>query len=192
MKRDFLEVYHQQVAKLNQSDQKVAFVFGENNNYHQIGNGYKELDITVRKNDETNFQYDDPERLLNNSFAFCIKEARLSTTIRNDIEHNQFCGQVSTIMRVISNKDGDLLSQIDNINKNDIPVLDRLVDLPPQIKSTPHQKKLINNHTDANKGKRKRYLNLEDIFGFCKTFEKVTKNLGFSLMFKTADLQDVI
>ena len=51
---------------------------------------------------------------------------------------------------------------------------------------------LINNHTDANKGKIKGYLYLEDIFGFCKTFKKVTKNLGFHLSFKTYDLQDII
>ena len=56
-------------------------------------------------------------------------------------------------MRAISNKDGDLLSQFDNINENDIPVLNRLADLPTQFQSTPHQKMLINNHTDANKGK---------------------------------------
>ena len=51
---------------------------------------------------------------------------------------------------------------------------------------------LIDNHTDANKGKIKGYLYLEDIFGFYKTFNKVTKNLGFHLMFKTNDLQDNI
>ena len=95
-------------------------------------------------------------------------------------------------MRAISNKNGDLLSQFDNINENDIPVLERLTDLPPQIRSTPHQKMLINNHTDANKGKIKGYLYLEDIFGFCKSFKKVTQNLGFHLMFKTNDLQDII
>ena len=51
---------------------------------------------------------------------------------------------------------------------------------------------LINNHTDANKGKIKGYLYLEDIFGFCKTFKKVTKNLGFHLSLKTNDLEDII
>ena len=51
---------------------------------------------------------------------------------------------------------------------------------------------LIDNHTDTNKGKIKGYLYLEDIFGFCKTFKKVTKNLGFHITFKTNDLQDVI
>ena len=177
---------------MNQSDQNIEFIFGENNNYHQIGNAYLEFNLTVRKNDTTNFHNDDPVRLVNNGFAYCFKEARLSTSLGSDIEINNFCGQVSTIMRVISNKNGDIVSQFDNINENDIPVLNRIADLPTQIQSTPHQKMLINNHIDANKGKIKRYLYLEDIFGFCKTFKKVTKNLGFHLSFKTNDLQDII
>ena len=192
IKRDFTKIYHQQGAQLNQSDQNIEFIFGENNNYHQIGNGYLEFNITVRKNDTTNFHIEDPIRLVNNAYAFCFKEGRLSTTIGSDIEHNKFCRQISTIMRVISNKDDDLLSQFGNINENDIPLLERLADLPPQIRSTPHQKMLIDNHLDANKGKIKGYLYLEDNFGFCKTFKKVTKNLGFHLTFKTANLQDII
>ena len=51
---------------------------------------------------------------------------------------------------------------------------------------------LINNHTDANKCKIKGYLYLEDIFGFCKTFKKVTKILRFHLTFKTNDLRNII
>ena len=192
IKRDFTKIYHRQGDQLNQSDQNIEFIFGENNNYHQIGNSYLEFNLTVRKNDTTNFHNDDPIRLVNNGFAYCFKEARLSTSIGGDIEINKFCGQISTIMRAISNKDGDLLSQFDNINENDIPVLNRLADLPVQIRDTPHQKMLINNHTDVNKGKIKGYLYLEDIFGFCKTFKKVTKNLGFHLQFKTNDLQDII
>ena len=192
IKRDFTKIYHRQGDQLNQSDQNIEFIFGENNNYHQIGNAYLEFNITVRKHDTTNFHNDDPVRLVNNGFAFCFKEARLSTSLGSDIEINKFCGQVSTIMRVISNKDGDLVSQFDNINENDIPVLNRLADLPVQIRDTPHQKMLINNHIDANRGKIKGYLHLEDIFGFCKTFKKVTKNLGFHLQFKTNDLQDII
>ena len=95
-------------------------------------------------------------------------------------------------MRVISNKDGDFLTQFDNNNENDIPILERLADLPPQNRSTPHQKVLIDNYADANKGKIKGYLYLEDMFGFCRTFKKVTKNLGFHLTFKTNDLQNII
>ena len=80
----------------------------------------------------------------------------MSTTIGSDIEINKFCGQVSTVMRVITNKDGGLLSQFDKFNGNDFPVLERLAYLPPQIRSTPHQKVLLNNHTYANKGQNKR------------------------------------
>ena len=51
---------------------------------------------------------------------------------------------------------------------------------------------LIDIYTDANKGKIKGYIYLEGIFGFCQTFKKVTKNLGFHLTFKTYDLQNII
>ena len=144
------------------------------NNYHQIGNADLEFNITVRKNDTTSFHYDDPIRLVKIAFAVCFKEARLSTTIGGDIETNKFRGPVSTNMKVISNKDGDLSSQFDNINENDIPLLEQLANLPPQIRSTPHQNMLINNHTDANRSKTKGHLYLEDNFDFCKTFKKVT------------------
>ena len=95
-------------------------------------------------------------------------------------------------MKVISNKDGDLLSEFDNISENDSPILEQLANLPPQIRSTPHQKMLIDNHTDANKGKIKEYLYLEDFFGFRKTFKEVTENLGFHITFKTNDLKNII
>ena len=101
VKREFLKVYHQQGAQLNQSDHNIEIIFGENNNYHQIGNAYLKFDKTVRKSDSTNFHYDHPIRLVNNAFAFCFKEARLSTTLGSDNKTNNFCGQVSTIMRDI-------------------------------------------------------------------------------------------
>ena len=81
------------------------------------------FNITVRKNDGTKFHREDPIRLVNKGYAFCFKEARLSITIGSDIEHNKFCRQVSTIMKVISNKDDDLVSQFGNINEKDIPLL---------------------------------------------------------------------
>ena len=49
-------------------------------------------------------------------------------------------------MKVISKKDGELLSQFDNVNQTDIPILSRFTDLPPQIRSTPHQKMFICKH----------------------------------------------
>ena len=93
-KIDFSKMYHRQGDQLNQSDQIIEFIFGGNNNYDQIGNAYLELNITVRKNDGTNFHNDDPVRLVNNAFAYCFKEARLSTSLGSDIEINKFCGQI--------------------------------------------------------------------------------------------------
>ena len=81
VKRDFLKVYHQRGAQLNQPDQNIKFTFSETNNYHQIANAYLEFDLRVRKSDTTNFHNEDSIRLVNNAFAFCFKETRLSTTI---------------------------------------------------------------------------------------------------------------
>ena len=98
IKRDTTTINHRQGGQLNQSDQNIEFNFGENNNYHQIGNAFLEINITVRKNDTTNFQDDDPVRSVKKGFAYCFNEARLTTSIGGDIEINRFCGQVPTIM----------------------------------------------------------------------------------------------
>ena len=97
IKRDFSKIYHRQGHQLNQSDQKFEFIFGENNNYHQIGNAYLEFNITVRNNDCTNFHDNDPIRLVSNALAFYFKEARLTSSVGGDIEINKFCGPISTI-----------------------------------------------------------------------------------------------
>ena len=73
IKRDFTKINHRQGDQLNQSDQNFEFIFGENNNYHQVGNAYLEFNITVRKNDDTNFHLEDPVRLVINAYAFCFK-----------------------------------------------------------------------------------------------------------------------
>ena len=74
IKRDFTKIYHRQGDQLNQSDQNIEFIFGENNIYHQIGNGFLEIIITVLKNDDTTFHYDDPVRLVNIGFAVVSKK----------------------------------------------------------------------------------------------------------------------
>ena len=180
VKRDFTKVYHQSGANLNDVNQNVEFIFWENNNYHQIGNAYLEFDITVR-NTAGNFTNASVIRLVNNAFSYCFKEANLATTGGMDIETNKYVGPVSTIMRMITSKDSDLSSYFD---KNGESVLDN---------DNPLKKILINNHPqEVNKGKIKGQLALEHIFGFCKTFKKITKNLGFHLIFKMNDLQDIV
>ena len=73
-KRDLTKTYHRQRDQLKQSDHNIEFIFGENNNYHQIGNAYLEFNIKVPKNDDTNFYYDDPVLLVKNEFAFFSKK----------------------------------------------------------------------------------------------------------------------
>ena len=138
VKRDYIRIYHQQGASLNDPDQNVEFIFGENTNYHQIGNAYLDFDVTVRDpagafNDASKI------RLMNNALAYCFEEAILSTTGGSDLEHNKYAGQVSTIMRLLTSKDSDLSSCFDKTGKsplNDKNLLKRL---------------LINNHTVAKK-----------------------------------------
>ena len=114
IKRKFLKSYHQKAANLIDFDQNIALIFGGKNNYHQIGNAYlqyemkKEKDVAVAANRV--LVDGDAIRLVNNAFAFCFKEARLSTTGGSDIKHDKYVGQVIKIIRVLTSKDGGLLS----------------------------------------------------------------------------------
>ena len=151
MKRDFLKVYHQQGAQLNDPDQNIEFIFGENNNYHQVGNAYLEFDITVSNPTPSPPVFDDnsPIRLTNNGFSYVFKETRLSTSTA-DLEHNKYVGQISTIMRIVSSRDGDLLSQFDNIDEK---LGDDEHATTAIIQDTSLHKMLIANHeNDTNRG----------------------------------------
>ena len=184
IKRVFIKVYHQQGAQLNDPDQKIEFIFGDNNNYHQIGNSYLQFDITVRPQRAADaFGEDSPITLVNIAFAHCFKEGVINTTGGMEIENIKFLGQVSTIMKSLTSKVGDLLSQFDNIIEGETE---------DNIRSTSLHKMLISNHIQANRGKIKGQLPLEDVFGFCKTFKKITKKLGFHITLKTNDLQNII
>ena len=118
VKRDFSKIYFQQGAQLNDPDQKIEFIFGENINYHQIGNSRLEFDISVR--DLTaGFNANAEIILLKNAFVFCFKEVLIATTGGLDIEHVKPLGQSSNIMRCLASKNGDLLLLFDKINDGD-------------------------------------------------------------------------
>ena len=150
--------------------------------YHQVGYSQLAFDIAARKANGNNFNFTkvpattDLIRLVNNAFAHCFKEETTSTTGGMEIEQVKFLGQVSTIMRALTSKDGDLLSRFDNIDETEAG-----------SNITSLKQMLFNNHTQANIGKIKGHLPLEHMFGFCKTFEKIPKNLGFHLTFRTND-----
>ena len=110
IKRDFIKIYHQHGAEVNNENQNINFYFGENLNYIQIGNAYLEIDIEVRKADRTNFAKAVEIRLVNNGLAYIFQEGRLSTSAGTEIEHNKNLGIVSTILRLLTQKNGDLSS----------------------------------------------------------------------------------
>ena len=149
IKRDFLKVYHQHEAQLNIADQNIEYIFGESNNYHQIGNAYLDIDITVKaQNAADAFVDDSPIRFTINGFSYKFQEARLSSST-TDLQHNKYVGHISTNMRVISTRDGDLLSQFDKINEeigaNEAATSDN-------IRSNSLNKMLITNYeNDANR-----------------------------------------
>ena len=180
IKRDFTKVYHQQGANLNDSNQNIEFIFGENNNYHQIGNSFLQFDINVR-NTAGDFTNVSDIRIINIAFVFCFKQATLATTGESDLEDIRYVGQVSTIMRMITSKDSDSSSCFDRTGEKALHNIN------------PLKQVLINKQTvEVNKRKIKAQLPLEHKFGLCKTFEKKNKNLGFHLTFKMNDLQDII
>ena len=147
---------------MNNFDQNIEFIFGENNNYHQVGNAYLQYEMKIERGVAVaaNRVHVDADviRLVNNAFSYCFKGARMSTTRGSDIEHNKYCGQISTIMRASTSKDGALLSLFDKIDES-----------PDEIGITSLHHHLNNTHdVAANKGKIKGYLSFNTSLDFVK------------------------
>ena len=177
IKRDFIEIYHQHGAEVNNENQNNKIYSGENLNYIPIGNAYLEFDILVRKADGTNFAKADNIRLVNNGLAYIFQEGRLSTSAGTEIEHNKNLGNVSPIMRLLTQKDADLSSYFDKVDETEAG-----------INNSTLKHRLIKSHTnDDNKGKIRANLPLEHIFGFRKTFKKITKGSGFERQLKISN-----
>ena len=157
LKRDFIKIYHQSGANVDVENSPIKFYFGENHNFIQVGNGYLEFDLRVRLDKDNNFADGNLLRLVNNAFAYTIHDARISTSAGVEIEQIKYVGHISTIMRLVTQKDGDLSTYFDIIDEKEDAILNLSL-----------KKILINNHSDDNKGLIRGYLPLEYIFGFCK------------------------
>ena len=101
-----------------------------------------------------------------------------------EIQHDNFLGQVSTIMRSSTSNDSDHLSYFKNIN-NDIGE-----------KASMNNNSLIvrlnNSHDEiVNRGRINGQLPLDHTFGFCKALKK-NKIFSIHLTFRTGDLQKII
>ena len=105
-------------------------------------------------------------RLINNASAHTIHDARISTSAGVEIEQNKYVGPVSTIMRLVTEKDGKLSTYFDIIDETE-----------GEIDSSSLKKMLIDNHTEANRGLIRGHLPLEYIFGFARSFKEKPKEL---------------
>ena len=167
MKRDFLQIYHQQASNLNDSNQNVHFLLAENSKSHQIGNAYLQNEMTIKKvvvvAASRVLVNGNAIRLVNKAFAHCFKGIRISTTGSSYIQHNKFVGQISFVMRVLKHNDGDLLSHCDEIDESEA-----------EIENTSLHHHLINNHDIAANKKNSKVISPLDIFlDFVKDFEKL-------------------
>ena len=191
LKIEFTKVFHHQGANLETPDHIKEFTFGENINYHQIDHSYFLFDVTIRKvalpaadgnppnPPDIDFIDADQIRLLNIAFAYCFNGVMVATTGVSDLEVNKYLGQVSTIMRMLTSKDGVLISNSDKIDESEAG-----------IGNSSLKQMLNSNHTkDGKKGKKIRSTTTRTHFWI---FKKITENLGFHLRLKMAVLQDIM
>ena len=85
--------------------------------------------------------------MVNNAFAYTIQDARISTTAGMENEQNNYVGPFSTIMRLVTEKDGDLSTYFDTIIEDEFGINDSCL-----------KRLLIANHTEANRGLIRRHL----------------------------------
>ena len=165
-----LKTCHQQAANLNDSDQTIEFVFGENNNCHQVGIAYLQYELTIEKDVAVAANRSrvngDGIRLVNNAFAYCFKEARSITTEGSYIEHNKYCGQFSTNMEALPSIEGDLLSHFEENDESEAETENTAL--------LPH---LINNHDlPVNNGKLKDNYHWNKFLDFVRLLRRLLNN----------------
>ena len=115
---DFSENHHQQSDNLIDSDKNIDFVFGDNNNYYQIGEAFLQFELLLKINGG---QFEDFKiditTSIKNAFARFFKEATIMTTRGSAKEQNKYVRLVCTIMRVLTSKDGNLSSNLIKVMK---------------------------------------------------------------------------
>ena len=165
IKRDFIKIYQQFGADVNNENSNIKFYFGEIHNFIQVGNGYLELDIKFRKDDNSKFSITAPGhdfiRLVNNAFAYTLHDARISISAGVEIEQNRIVGSISTNMRLLTQKAADLSTDFNIIDESEAGIDNS------SLKQT-----LIDNHIADNRGIIRGHIPLENLLGFCKSLKK--------------------
>ena len=99
--------------------------------------------------------------MANSAIVYTIHDARISTSSGVEIEQYKIVRSVPTILRLVTQKDGELSSSFDIIDESEAG-----------IDNSSLEEILINNHTEANGGIIRGHLSLEYIFGVCKSLKK--------------------
>ena len=116
IRRVVKKFYYQQGVNLNVSGKKIVFIFVGNSNCYQIGNAYLQFELAQLKNgspcqdDST-----DVNRKVKNDFENLFKEATIATPGGSEPELNKYEGPISTIMKVLTNEEGQLSSFFDEL-----------------------------------------------------------------------------
>ena len=170
IKRDFFKIYHQTGANVDAENSQIKFYFGENHTFNQVGNGYLEFDMRVRRANGDAFAIglapvSDIIRLVNNAFANTIHDATISSSSGVEIEQNKYVAPLSTIKRLVTQKDSDLSTYFDLIDESE-----------DGINKSSLKQILIDNNTEASRGLIRGHLSLVYIFGFCRSFRKNSKH----------------
>ena len=72
-----------------------------------------------------------------------FQETRLETTSGADLEHNKNVGQIPTVMRVLTSKEGDLSSHFDESDETQ-----------DGVNNSSLKHKIINSHTEVKRKKK--------------------------------------
>ena len=146
--------------------------FGENNNYHQVGNGYFEFEKTLWKygknfgNLDGNGNVDEPIRLVISESASSFSIATLSTRGDNLVQNNNV-GLFPTILKILTSKCVDLKSKIGKIKESQ-----------NGIKGSSLNKTLIDNHEkEVNRRESKKLLTHRTYFRILQKLSKESQKL---------------
>ena len=77
-------------------------------------------------------------------------------------------------MRLVTQKDADLSTYFDTFDESETG-----------ISNSSLKQALISNHTADNRGIIRGHLHFEYVFGFCQSFKRISKGLGFELDLRT-------
>ena len=115
--------------------------------------------------------------MVNTGLTYIFQEGRLSTTAGTEIENNKNHRKFFNYKEIINTEGWRFITFFRQKKEREAGITNSIL-----------KHMLIESHTNEdNKGKIGANFPLEHEFGFCKTFKKIPKGLGFELQLKTSN-----